>query len=80
MMIGRDNDAIGNDVINVVGSHGARITEVIHLNWGWSASKNARACARGESLKIDCYVYFQVTNTFGDFHIGLHADVNKSIE
>ena len=75
-VLGNDR-GIGKNVIDVIGRHGSRIAEIIHLDRRGAARQHIDPAVRGEALEIDQDVYFQPANELGDVLIALVPDVEK---
>src|SRR5262249_21642517 len=76
----RYDASIGNDVIDVVCTHRARITQIIDLNWRAPLRKDAGTESFGKTHQIDCYVDLQASDAFGDLSIRLCSHIEKMSE
>ena len=52
-MFDRDNNLVGEQIVNKIGSGGARITQVVDLNGSRSASQNAQPGPMGVPFEVN---------------------------
>jgi len=80
MLVFRNNDFIGNDVIDVISAQRSRIAKIADLNRRGTKCKNAGARFPGEPGQIDGNIDLLLAQKRGHFHIVLFCDVDKMFE
>jgi hypothetical protein len=70
---------VGNEIVHVLGAHGAGIGEEVDLDGSRAVGKDARATVCGESVQVHCDVHFEFAAEFGNLPIRHGADIQKAV-
>ena len=76
----RQNDFIGNHIINEGSSHRARIPEIIYLNGRRPMGENARAIILSETLQVDSDLHLKFMHKPCYLVIGVEPNVVELIK
>src|ERR1700682_2786663 len=80
LLVERQDDLVGDYVVNEFCSHGCRITEVIHLYGCRPVRQNARPCPACVALEIDGDIDFKIVQQTCSMTVTGEPNVMKSIE
>src|SRR6266480_2416485 len=75
-----NDDAIRNDVINVIRSHRRGKSEIIDLNRSRAKGKNSSAAVSGETGKINDDINFHFAQEHCHFMVAFISNVDESVE
>ena len=75
-----DHDRVGDDVVDVVGAHRSRITEIVHLDGRRAAREIRVPRIAGEAVQVDRDVDLHPAQERGDFVVAFLAHVDEAIE
>src|SRR5262249_9718799 len=71
---------IGDDVIDEIGRHGARVPEVVDLNRRWAARQDPGAGFLGEPFEVDGDIDVQLADQPRDVVIARAAHLDELVE
>ena len=76
----RDDESIGDDVVDVFGTHRAWVTQEVDLNRRRTTGKNVRLRVAGKTHQVDRDVDFQSTYRRRNFRAVLATNVDEPID
>jgi len=76
----RDDDRIGDDVVDIVRAQRSRVSQVVDLDGAGAEGKYSRAPAGGVSREVDCDIDFELPKQFGRPEVAQALDIVELIE
>jgi hypothetical protein len=70
---------VRNEIVHVLGSHGAGIGEEVDLDGSGALGKDAGAAVCGEAVEVHCNVHFEFAAEFGNLSIRHGANNQKAV-
>ena len=80
LLFERHNGLVSNDVVNEIGAHRARITEIAHLDGAGPSGEDAGARIRGETIQIDGDIDLQAADKLRDLLVALLANIDEAVK
>ena len=80
LLVERQHDRIGDDVIDEIGAHGSGIAEIAHLDRRGTMGENARAAIEREAFEIDRDVDLELVKQLRRLVIAARTDFVEPVE
>ena len=80
LLVERQHDLVGNDVIDEIGPHRARITEITHLDGRGTVGENFGPAVLRVAFQVDRDVDLELVEQPGDVAIASRANIVELIE
>src|SRR5436190_9982506 len=76
----RNDDGIGDQVVDIRGAECAGISEIADLNRRSTQSEDAYPILLREAFKVDCNIDFEAPREHRNLAVGKRADLYKTVE